>query len=233
MKFKLITLLKKILNKTIYNKLKKVYYLFKELKTQHYDLSKDLKYNEKLFKIFKFNLNKIKSTLNFFGYRYDDTSLSWHYHLFSGLKNYFKNKKINILEIGTHNGEFTKFIANIYKNCEISTLDLHEKDKLFISSYNREDKERLSKFLVLRNKNTERKNIHFIKLNSINIKKYFLNKKFDLIWIDGDHLNPQVTIDIINSIYLLKRNGIMCTDDVITSPKYKKINMFLVTVLIH
>ena len=80
----------------------------------------------------------------------------------------------------------------------------------------------LMKFLKLRNKNLNRKNINFIKLNSLNIKKYFKQKKFDLIWVDGDHLNPQVSIDIINSLDLLNNDGIICTDDVIMDYKFKK-----------
>ena len=74
----------------------------------------------------------------------------------------------------------------------------------------------------MRDKNLSKKNINFIKLNSLNIKKYFKQKKFDLIWVDGDHLNPQVTLDIINSLDLLNNDGIICTDDVIMDYKYKK-----------
>jgi len=63
-------------------------------------------------------------------------------------------------------------------------------------------------------------NINFINLNSLNIKKYFKEKKFDLIWVDGDHLNPQVTIDIINSLDLLDNDGVICTDDVIMDSNF-------------
>ena len=38
-----------------------------------------------------------------------------------------------------------------------------------------------------------------------------------MIWIDGDHLNPQVTIDLIQSTILLKEGGLMLCDDVIKS----------------
>ena len=54
------------------------------------------------------------------------------------------------------------------------------------------------------------------------MKKYFYGKEFDLIWIDGDHLNPQVTIDIVNSLDLLNNDGIICTDDVIMDTKFEK-----------
>ena len=52
-------------------------------------------------------------------------------------------------------------------------------------------------------------------MNSINLFKRFKFGYFDLVWIDGDHLNPQVTIDIFQSIIITKKNAIICVDDVI------------------
>ena len=192
------------------------------IKYINYDLSKDLNYNEKLFKLLKFDIENIKSQLNSLNFQYHTSGLSWHYHLFAGLKDYFGNKKINILEIGTHNGNFSNFISKLYDESHITTIDLDESDKKFIYSYGRENKKKLDDFLKLRNQNLNRKNINFIKLNSLNMKKYFKEKKFDLIWIDGDHLNPQVTIDIINSLDLLNNDGIICIDDIVMDMKFKK-----------
>ena len=42
------------------------------------------------------------------------------------------------------------------------------------------DEERKRKFLELRNKNLNRKNINFVKSNSINIKKYLYGKNLIL-----------------------------------------------------
>ena len=215
-------ILKKILPFFIYNLITIIYNFFKDYKSSNYDLLKDLEYNENLFKKFNINISKIKSKLNSLNLLYENEQLSWHYHLFIGLKDYFKNKKINILEIGTHDGKFTNFISKIYNNCQITTIDLDESDKIFINTYNRDDKKKLNQFLKLRKNNLNRHNINFVKLNSINIKKYFHKKKFDLIWVDGDHLNPQVTIDIVNSLALLNNKGVMCTDDVIMDTKFKK-----------
>jgi len=215
----IVKILKKLLPNSLYLKLKKIYEI---IKYGNYDLSKDLNYNENLFKLLKFDIEKIKSQLNSLDFQYHTPKLSWHYHLFVGLKDYFGNKKINILEIGTHNGNFSNFISKLYDESHITTIDLDESDNQFINTYGREEKEKLDEFLKLRNKNLNRKNINFIKLNSLNIKKYFKEKKFDLIWVDGDHLNPQVTIDIINSLDLLNNDGIICTDDVIMDNKFKK-----------
>ena len=215
----IVKILKKLLPNFLYLKLKKIYGI---IKYGNYDLSKDLNYNENLFKLLKFDIEKIKSQLNSLEFQYHSTSLSWHYHLFVGLKDYFGNKKIDILEIGTFNGNFSNFISKLYNESHITTIDLDVNDNQFIITYGREEKEKLDEFLKLRNKNLNRKNINFIKLNSLNIKKYFNEKKFDLIWVDGDHLNPQVTIDIINSLDLLNNDGIICVDDVIMDYKYKK-----------
>ena len=215
----IVKVLKKLLPNFLYLKLKKIYVI---IKYRNYDLSKDLNYNENLFQLLKFDIEKIKSQLNSLNFQYHNQNLSWHYHLFVGLQDYFGNKKINILEIGTYNGSFSNFISKLYDDSHITTIDLDESDIQFINTYGRDEKEKLDEFLKLRNKNLDRKNINFIKLNSLNIKKYFKEKKFDLIWIDGDHLNPQVTIDIINSLDLLNNDGIICTDDVIIDNKFKK-----------
>ena len=203
-----------------HTQVKKIYDTIKNfIKNKNYDLSGDLDYNENLFKLFKFDIEKIKLQLNSLNFQYYKPGQSWHYHLFVGLKQYFGNTKINILEIGTFKGDFSNFISKVFSESQITTIDLDEGDYQFIKTYGRDDKERLDKFLKLRNKNLNMNNINFIKLNSLNIKRYFKEKKFDLIWIDGDHLNPQVTIDIINSLDLLDNDGVICTDDVIVDNK--------------
>ncbi len=213
-------ILKKNLSKKNYNLIKKIY----NFKTRNYDLSADLKHNEDIFNLFKFDIEKIKSRLSILDYSYTSEDLSWHYHLFAGLRDHFKDKKIKILEIGTFEGEFTNFISNIYEDCEIDTIDLDDNDTLFLNSYNRNNKNNFDKFIKLRTKNLNKHNINFKRINSINIKKYFSKKKFDLIWVDGDHLKPQVTIDIINSLDLMNEHGILCTDDVIKNPKFEKMD---------
>ena len=45
-----------------------------------------------------------------------------------------------------------------------------------------------------------------------------------LIWIDGDHHDPQVSLDIKSSIKLIKKDGIFCCDDIIISPIKEKDN---------
>ena len=58
---------------------------------------------------------------NFLEYLKED--LSWQYHIFLGLK----KEKMNILEIGTHDGSFTSFLSKNYTTSNIFTIDLTNK----------------------------------------------------------------------------------------------------------
>ena len=37
---------------------------------------------------------------------------------------------------------------------------------------------------------------------------------FDLIWVDGSHMDPVVSVDIANAIRLISKNGHIIVDDV-------------------
>jgi predicted O-methyltransferase YrrM len=217
-------MMKKILLKILkihtpsYQTLKALYSHLKTKKYSNYNLNNDLEYNENLLSNLELNVKFIKSILLKYGLNYNDQNLSWHYHLFAGFKRKFEEKNIKIdkiLEIGTLDGGFTNFLSEIFPNSEIISIDLNENDQSFRSSYNREDPKELCKILEVRNKNLDKKNIKFIMMNSLELRDNFKSNFFDLIWIDGDHLNPQVTIDIFQSLKLIKKNGIICVDDVI------------------
>ena len=59
-------------------------------------------------------------------------------------------------------------------------------------------------------------------MSSLELENIFKNKSFDLIWIDGDHLNPQVTIDIFQCLKLIKNNGVICVDDILKDDEILK-----------
>ena len=179
-----------------------------------YNPKKDLDRNTELLIDLELDIEKIKlqlKDLNLDYYTYHH--LSWHYHLFAGLSQKFK--KIRILEIGTYSGDFTSFLSSIFPDSEIITCDLAEDNNQFINSYDRDDANIKKTFLEKRKINLNKKNIKFLELDSISLLEHFEKNSFDLIWIDGDHLNPQVSIDIIQSLVMLKKNGIMVCDDVI------------------
>ncbi len=138
---------------------------------------------------------------------------SEHEVIFSSLS-LSKSKSYNdILEIGTFDGFNSLILSNLFPNSNIDTIDLPETDDEFKNFYERKDN--IDKFI--RNRNiilSKNKNINFFTLNSLKLLNH--KKKYDLIWIDGAHGYPLVCIDIINSLHLLKENGLILCDDVHT-----------------
>lgn len=219
----IVHFLKKKINSKIYSKIKFFYHLIIDPKNivrkLKENLNDDMVYNEKLFNKLNFNISIIRSTLEEHKYNYFDDRISWHYHLFAGLST--QKKDIKILEIGTYLGEFTNFLSKIFPYSEIATCDLKSTDINFISSYDRDSEDKLSKFLEIRKNNLDRKNIKFLEIDSFNLLDNFSENSFDLIWIDGDHNNPQVTFDIFQSLRLLKTDGLMICDDIIKKNNQK------------
>lgn len=198
---------------------------FKSLNYLSYDKNFDIVENEKLLKQISLDKNFILNIFNDNKLDYNDDFLSWHYHLFAGLSKNSKN--LNILEIGTHIGGFTRYISKIFDNSIIFTIDLHNEDKLFKSvKYNRKNLQEREKFLKKRDANIKGNNIKFFEMNSFDLLNKFEKEFFDLIWLDGDHTNPQLSMDIISSFYLLKKGGILLTDDIIFKNNSKYVSNF-------
>lgn len=200
-------IIKKIKNK--FSKL--INFIFKFL----YSQKKDITFNEKFFNSKNLNILKIKEILKKNNLIYNDQDLSWHYHLFAGLS--MKKDNLRILEIGTFDGIFTNFLSKNFKNSKIFTCDLPTNDNRFIGSYNRDNHYIYKRMISRRLKNLNQNNIKFLEIDSKDIIKNFPLENFDLIWIDGDHLDPQISRDIHNSIKLLKKGCIMCCDDIVKS----------------
>ena len=57
--------------------------------------------------------------------------------------------------------------------------------------------------------------IFFKEMDSLNLLSIFEEKKFDIIWIDGDHHAPQVQFDIFQAIKLSSLGTIILVDDII------------------
>jgi predicted O-methyltransferase YrrM len=216
------TLLKKILNQNIYDKLKNILFFYKKSKeiilNFFYFSKNDYNFNENFFYQNNFNIPEIKKKLNINGLDYYDCNLSWHYHLFAALSQTFH--KIKILEIGTYDGTFANFLSKIFPGSKIFTLDLPDNNEKYLNSYNRQNKFVFDEIKKKRTKNIDNDNINFFQISSNNITKQFCNEKFDLVWIDGDHLNPQVSNDILNCIKLINPNSIICCDDIVMK-KYR------------
>lgn len=196
--------------KKIFNKLN-YYFYYKNYNQNFFE-----KEQNDIFKYFCLNreegikkLTTIKKDLDFKS-RYSGMS-SEHEVIFSSLS-LRKNKSItDILEIGTFDGFNALLLSNLFPNSNIDTIDLPEDDDDFINFYNRKDN--IGKFIQDRNIIlSKNKNINFFPLNSLKLFNH--KKKYDLIWIDGAHGYPMVCIDIINSLHILKENGLILCDDV-------------------
>jgi predicted O-methyltransferase YrrM len=196
--------------KKIFNKLN-YYFNFKKYNQNFFE-----KEQNDIFKYFGLNreegikkLTLIKKDLDFKSR--DSEMSSEHEVIFSSLS-LCKNKSItDILEIGTFDGFNALLLSNLFPNSNIDTIDLPENDDDFINFYNRKDN--ISKFIQDRNIIlSKNKNINYSALNSLKLLNY--KKKYDLIWIDGAHGYPVVCIDIINSLNILKENGLILCDDV-------------------
>ena len=187
-------------NKTIYiNKQKKIF--------------KSLKINRQLgFKKF----NKIKNDL----FTYSPMN-SEHQVFFASLS--LKKKIKNILEIGTFDGTNSYQLSILFPKAKITTFDLPANSEEFKKSYDRSEFIKRNQFLKKRNMILKKsKNIKFVEKNSLHL--IFEKKKYDLIWVDGAHANPIVTSDIINSLRLLSKNGIMACDDIYTQKSTEDIS---------
>ena len=217
--------IKRKIAQVIPSTMKALYHKFKYNKVKPGINAASLTYNEKIFKNLDFRSEAVEKALIQYGLSYEDCSLSWHYHIFAGWYDLCKRKDKNvakILEIGTYNGRFTNYLASLFSDAHVHSVDLPEDDEQFISTYGRNTLERRKRFLKERQRNLERDNITFYEINSINIADAFKGEKFDAIWVDGDHHNPQVTIDLINSLNLLEDDGILCCDDVIMDADHQK-----------
>jgi len=191
-------------------------------KCGYYNLNADREYNDELIKKNSLDKNNMINVLNLYNYDFYDPKLSFHYSLFAGLSKNKNNKKI--LEIGTNLGKFTNFVSNIFPLSIIYTCDLDSDDELFDKNFSKEAKSSRENFLRQRNVNLKNKNIIFKTLNSFDLLKNFEKDYFDIIWVDGDHFNPQVTMDVVSAYYLLKKDGKLICDDIFIDEKRQYIN---------
>ena len=143
---------------------------------------------------------KIKNEFNFF----DREMSSEHEIIFSSLSINHGFEKI--LEIGTFDGVNSLLLSKLFNKSIITTIDISHESEDFKTTYNREKNTNF--FVKKRNEIlSKNKNIIFREINSVKLINE--NSKYDLIWIDGAHGYPVVSIDIMNSLNLINQNGII------------------------
>ena len=196
--------------KKIFNKLN-YYFNFKKYNQNFFE-----KEQNDIFKYFGLNrekgIKKLTLIKKDFDFKSRNSGMSSEHEVIFSSLSLSKNKSIiDILEIGTFDGFNALLLSNLFPNSNIDTIDLPENSDDFINFYNRKDN--ISKFIQDRNIIlSKNKNINYSTLNSLKLLNY--KKKYDLIWIDGAHGYPVVCIDIINSLNILKENGLILCDDV-------------------
>jgi predicted O-methyltransferase YrrM len=185
---------------------------------------KFIKYNQNLFenkqnKIFTtLKLNRKKGIRNLNLYLRTRRSMSSEHEVLFSSISINSNISINdILEIGTYDGSNALLLSKLFPNSKIDTIDLPQDDDDFVNFYNR--KNIIKKFINERNNNlSKNNNIKFLEFNSLKLLNH--KKKYDLIWIDGSHGYPIVCMDIINSLKLINREGIIICDDIYLNLDY-------------
>ena len=119
------------------------------------------------------------------------------------------DEKINILEIGSYEGQSTYFFIKYFQNLEINCVDTW-------AGSDEHDKTSFSKVEEIFDKNVgyfDYKN-QVIK-NKKNSKDFFRKnkKKFNIIYIDGSHFYKDVDRDALYAQKCLKKNGYIIFDD--------------------
>ena len=201
----------------IQSRLTKLYYKIKESFYSDHDLQVDFDFNLERLQKNNLLIEDFEKKLNAHNIDIKDRNISWHYILFYLICQ--TNKYKNFLEIGTFDAKFTSHLSSYFTN-NILTIDLKSDQEEFINSYGRYIK---NDFIEKRNLLLKKANITFQEMDSFYLlDKFYLKKSFDLIWVDGDHKNPQVTFDIISSLKLLNDTGKLLVDDILTSNSNRK-----------
>ena len=115
----------------------------------------------------------------------------------------------NILEIGSYEGRSAIFFLKTFLESNITCVD----------TWAGSDEHNKNEFIKIEN-NFDLNTNNFLKKKKIKKLKmtsnYFFKtnmKKFDLIYVDGDHSSKQVSLDILNSWNALKNGGYLILDD--------------------
>lgn len=115
-------------------------------------------------------------------------------------------KPATILEIGTGAGQATRFLAEVFPDAKVHTVELPHDDPIYGPNTKGFDLARRANFLDLPQITAHEKNSAF--LSELNLPD------FDLIWLDGGHVFPEVAWDHYYCMSKIRKGGWILTDDV-------------------
>ena len=118
-------------------------------------------------------------------------------------KNFFLNKKVNVLEIGTFEGMSFLFFQKYLQLENLYCVDVIENENFKLNK---------KKF----------KNYKFFNISSDDFFKKITDIKFDIIYVDGSHCAKDVYNDVINSYHKLSENGILIIDDFLLDVEFRR-----------
>lgn len=122
-----------------------------------------------------------------------------------------KNMAQDYLEIGTWRGESVAVVSEIVQNCYTVNIS---NDEIIKAGYS-EDYAKMHCFF-----SHKLQNVNHIRANSLNFNFNSLNKKFDVIFIDGDHHYENIVKDTKTAFSLLKNeNSVIIWHDYAYSPE--------------
>jgi hypothetical protein len=173
-------------------------------------------------------LNTTLRSLNFEEYR-EEEDISRHEILFSAIRNHHQVN--HILEIGTYTGESTFLLSHLFPEAKILTVDLPDTDVVMIQQMQKsvvserseipESDKRILDYSEFRSQNLSGRNIKFVQCNSFFLPN-ITDNKFDLIWVDGCHLYPEISWDICNAYHYCNIGGHILFDDILGEGIYAK-----------
>ena len=138
------------------------------------------------------------------------------------IEKFFHINNSLILEIGVHKGDFSILLLEKFKPKKLVLVDpwIAEKEKIYQSSwYGNFDgggqKIQDSYYQNVKKKfgqQINKKQVEILRMKSSEAFK-ILKNKFDLIYIDGNHLYNYVLEDLENSLNIINNNGLIVLDD--------------------
>lgn len=144
---------------------------------------------------------------------------SVHWLLFACLSLTDAGRSIrDILEIGTFRGKTSVILKGLFPQAHVVTCDLPPDDPILRSSYGRDDPALMREYQERRDANVSRDGITLVEANS-----FFLPGRapgpYDLIWVDGGHVFPEIAWDTCNAWHMCRPGGMIMFDDIYTHPK--------------